>query len=523
MPVLAKLPSDLENVEALLKREALAYERKEQWKSLYSECYRYAMPTRETFNWVTPGAEKASKLYDSTLQEYTYEAANTMCAILFPPWERWAELAPGGAIPKDDVPEEVLSGLQKATGVFFDFLNNSNFSSVVHECAQDLMVGTCSLDFDEGDNDKPFVFQAVPLAQIEIEDGPFGTVETTWMRRKPQAQHLLRMYRGMEPIDLPAELVTLINEQPIKEVEIIQGEVYHPGTRKYFGVVIHCASKSIIWRFDYGTSCPRIVARATKVSGESYGRGRVMLALPDARTLDKMMEFVLRQAALQIAPPMTGVSDGVLNPYTARIQPQTIIPVASNDTGAPSLKALELGGNFNITNEMLSQLRERIRRVMLGPEMSEGPIKTATEIDISDRNRLWAMNGEFSRIQSELLAKIIARGVYILQRKGLIPKFKIDGREVSIVYTSPFARSQASEDIMALQTTLAVSSAVGVEAIQMGLKTENIPAWVGGRAGLDRALIRTEDERKAMAEQMAEAAAAAAEMTEGEEAPAGAV
>ena len=512
MPVISRLPAELENVDALLRREQRAYTRKDQWRSVYTECYRYAMPTRETFNEQSPGQEKASRLYDSTLQENTYEAANTLCAILFPPWTRWADLAPGGALPKEGLPLEILEGLQTSTRVFFDFLNHSNFSSVIHECALDLLVGTCALNFDEGDNSQPFVFQAVPLSMIELEEGPHGRVETTWTRRKPQVGHLTRIYPGLELGDLPQTLTTMLADKPETEIEVVQGEVYDADSGKYFGLALDRASKLIFWRFDYGDSCPMIVARATKIAGETYGRGRVMLALPDARTLDKMMEFVLRQAAIQIAPPLTGISDGVLNPYTATVQPGTVIPVASNDSGNPSLQVLDVGGNFNITNEMLLHLRERIRRVMLGPEMSAGPVKTATEISVADRNRLWAMNGEFSRIQAELLSKIIARGVWILQRKGLIPKFKVDGREVSIVYTSPFAKSQASEDLLSLQTTIELSNmAAGPQGLNLGLRTEAMPRWIAGKAGLDLALVRDEAEQQQMTEQMAAAAAAAVE------------
>ena len=66
---------------------------------------------------------------------------------------------------------------------------------------------------------------------------------------------------------------------------------------------------------------PTIVARATKMAGELYGRGRVLLALSDARTLDKMQEFVLRHAALNVGGVMmAGLLTKELSPYTvARI------------------------------------------------------------------------------------------------------------------------------------------------------------------------------------------------------------
>ena len=521
MPFLSQLPEPLENVETWLKREGAATQRRELWRSIYQQCYKYAMPQRETFSWTTEGQDRNSLLFDATLQENTYEAANTLCAVLFPPWTRWAELVPGGALAGVTIPENVLAGLQKATEVFFSFLNQSNFSTVINETALDLMIGTAALAFDEGDDVQPFVFRALPTSALGLEEGPFGTIETTFFCRKPRVKDLERMYPGLEVIDLPVGVADAIVSQPEREVEVIEIETYYPAEKAYFGLVLLKAEKQIIWRYGYGQTCPTIVARATKTAGEVYGRGRAMLALPDARTLDKMVEFVLRQAALQIAPPLTGVSDGVLNPYTARIVPNTVIPVASNDTGAPSLRVLEVGGDFGITEAMMSTMRERIRRTMLGPEMSEGPIKTATEIQISDRNRLWAMNGEYGRIQYELLAKIIARGVRILQSRGLIPKFKVDGREVTIRYVSPFAKSQNAEDVMSLQSLLATVAPLGPQVMNMGLKVEDIPSWVAKKSGLDLTLVRTTDERQAMAEQQAQAMQAAAQNPEAAQAAAG--
>jgi hypothetical protein len=121
------------------------------------------------------------------------------------------------------------------------------------------------------------------------------------------------------------------------------------------------------------------------------------------------------------------------------------------------------------------------------------------------------MNGEFSRIQSELLVKIIHRGVFILQKKGLIPKFKIDGREVAIKFTSPFAKSQNAEDLMALDRTLLTLAPLGPAAIAVSLKVDNIGEWTAKKAGLDMSLVNSEEEREALKQQATEAATAAME------------
>jgi hypothetical protein len=509
--LLSKLPSGLEDVEALLKRRKSAGAKKNLWRAIYRDAYLFAMPARETFTWHTEGQYRNNRLFDSTLQEATYTAANTLCALLFPSWVEWAQLSPGGAITSDmlDAHPEILVGLQKSTKLFFNYLNASNFNTVISEAALDLQVGTAALTFDEGDSENPFVFQAIPLSAIEIEEGPNGSIETTWMERKPEGRNLLRMYPGLEVFDLPENTQEVIRKTPEQKLRIIQGEVYDPETKKYFGVVIDEAGPTIIWRYDFGKSNPTIVARASKTAGETFGRGRVLLALADARTLDRMQEFVLTQAALSVAPPMTGVSDGVLNPYTASLTPNTIIPVASNADNSPSLRPIELGQNFSITEQMLKDLRERVRRTMLGPEPSEGPVKSATEISVADRNRLWAMNGEYTRIQAELLAKVVTRGIFILQKKGLMPKFKLDGKSVSVKYTSPFATTQNADDLMSLQKTiqtlLGLGPQAGPAAIQMGLKVKDIPAYVARLNGVPESLVMSDADRAQMVQQGVEA------------------
>jgi hypothetical protein len=506
MPFIDKLPPTLEDGEALCRRRAKAAERKSHWRSLYRDAYRFAMPARENFDFVVPGEFKNSVLYDSTLQDATYAAANTAVALLCPPWQRWTKLAPGAEFPKDQITQEVMQGMREITEIFFEFLNGSNFYTVIHESMLDLEVGTAALRFDEGkSNSNPFIFSATPLAAIELEEGPKGSVETIWMQRQPLARNLTRMYENMELFDLPEELQDFIRNKPDDKVEIIQGTVFDPDDENYYGVVIWEKSKTIIWRFKFGLSSPDIVARATKLSGELYGRGRVLMALADARTLDKMQEFVLRHSALQVAPPMTGVSDGVMNPFTAVLAPNTILPVASNDSRNPSLSPITFGGNFQITDAIMSDLRERIRRTMLGPEPSEGPVTSATEQSIRDRNRLWSLGGEFGRIQVELLVKVVTRGLFILQRRGLIPAFKVDGREVRLQFTSPFARSQDAEDLLALDRSLD-SLAPFQGAAQVGYDIDMLPEWVAAKTGLDPVLVNDKTKRKKLKKEAAEAA-----------------
>jgi hypothetical protein len=165
-----------------------------------------------------------------------------------------------------------------------------------------------------------------------------------------------------------------------------------------------------------------------------------------------------------------------------------------------------MGGNFMITDAIMQQLRDSVRRILLGAQTSDGPIKSATEIAIQDRNRLWDMGAEFGRIQAELLSRIIARCVWILQKRGKMAPLRVDGKMVTLKYVSPLARAQDQEDLLALEHSLGlaaqaatIAGEAGVAAMALGFKLENLPSWLAKRTGLDASLVRTEREKKQMA------------------------
>lgn len=516
MPLIEKLPRDLENGAALLKRRDKAATLKEMWRDTYQECYEYTMPQRETFSWYSPGQRKNRHLYDSTGQQATYVAANNMQALLCPAWKHWASLAPGGDIdPESAEDPEIIDGLQESTATLFHYINHSNFSSCVAEAFMDLMVGTCALSIEQGEPDDPLVFDAVPLSILELEEGPKGRIETTFMRRTPLARNFVRTYPGMRDTDPSAAVQEQIKKKPDTEVPIIQCLVYHPKTRRTYGIVVEEATKHIAWRYDYEDSSSLVVARAAVVAGETYGRGRVMAALPDIKTLNTMQEFVLRHSALVVAPPFTAVSDGVLNPYTVQLVPNTAIPVKSNENTNPSIRMLETGSNFMITDAIMEQLRATVRRTLMGERRSDSRVHSATEVAIEDRNRLWDMGAEFGRIQAELLSPIISRCVWILRKLGKLPDIKVDGKQVTLKYVSPLARAQDQEDLIALehslalaQTAAAATGEVGMGALALGWKLEDLPAWLAKRTGLDADLVRTKAEQEQLKAQVAEGAAA---------------
>ena len=100
------------------------------------------------------------------------------------------------------------------------------------------------------------------------------------------------------------------------------------------------------------------------VPGEVLGRGRIMSILPDIKTANKMVELVLRNASLAVSGVYTATSDSVINPYTMQLAPGTMIPVDSNDSSNPTLRPLDRAGDFNVSQLVLEDLQNRIRKTL---------------------------------------------------------------------------------------------------------------------------------------------------------------
>jgi hypothetical protein len=233
-----------------------------------------------------------------------------------------------------------------------------------------------------------------------------------------------------------------------------------------------------------------------------------MAALQDIRTLNKVVEFNLTAAAMNLAPPLTGVSDGVLNPYTVQIMPNTIIPVMSNDQANPSLRPLMTEIRPDLAQFILADLRQQVRSSLFAdPRRREGPIQTATEVMIEDRDFVQRIGSAFGRLQTEFLERVINRGIALLRGIGKMAPFKVDGREVTLKHLSPLARAQDNEELMALRTALEMTMPFGPQAVQMSFRTESVGEYIGKRAGVDSSLLRTDAEREQIMQQVAQAAA----------------
>ena len=486
----------------LLKRFNAANSRKALWLDVLQQAYQYALPQREEFYLnMREGQKKNEEVYDSTAINGLQKYASRMQATLMPPWRKWATLTPGQEIPEDEK-DKVKEGLEKATETLFTAFNHSPLATQAHEAILECGVSTGALLFQEGDPEQPFDIVAVPLSQIVPEEGPDGTIETVFREWDVPARLIARKWPDAK---IPDSVQKSLKDKPDTKHKVIEATLFNPDTKKYdYKVMIKKGMEIIVEREEEVS--PWIVFRTSVMPGEILGRGPIMQALPDILTANKVVEFTLRRAAIDIGGIYTHVSDGAVNPYTIQLVPNSLIPVGSNDNANPTLRRLDTGGGIDVSQIVLQDLRENINDALFNNQLGpvEGPTKSATEISIRQQDLVQTAGATFGRLQTELLEKLIKRGTYILQRLGKIPRFNVDGKEVTLRYESPLARAQDAEEIQGITRWIELSSAMGPQVFMGTTKVEEIPKKLGELLGVPADLNRDDQEKEQMLQMVAQ-------------------
>lgn len=499
-------PKGLGSVTDLIKRFDEAARIRELWRALHQEAFDYAAPNRETFNDHSQGQSKNRQVYDSTAVLGLQQFANRIQGAFMPPWQEYLEFVAGSDIPEADE-DKVNEDLEEITSQVFAELNHSNFYTEIAPTLIDLGIGTGAIAVEEGDFEKgeAIRFSNIPLAELYPEKPPSGPIESTWRKQKVKPSHIKRLWPSAE---LPEALAKLADEESSKEVEILNGVLFNPKDSKYHQVIIYKPLKALIFTQSFNSK--RVIPVRWHVTpGEVYGRGPVVQMIADIRTANKVREFTLKNAAIQMTGVYTGVDDGIFNPHTARIAPGAILPVASNASGNPSLSALPRAGDIGLGGALLEDLQNAIRKALFADPMGDlsDPVRTATEITLRNQDMLRTQGASFGRLKTELIEPLMTAVIDIMQSLGKVPDLRVDGREVTIRMTSPLAKAEGQEDFQNSQLWLSsIVQSLPPEVVAASVKIEDLPRYWQKTLGVPASLVRSEDEVKQIAESVQQAA-----------------
>jgi hypothetical protein len=498
----------------MLRRIGKARANKNIWSNHLKECYRYAMPEKQTIDDFSNGTKKRQYIYDDTAVEALDRYAARTQSQVVPAWKTWAHFKAGSEIPEEEV-ENVEKQLEEYTDILFDHINHSNFTTQIQEAFLDLGISTGCIIVEEGDGINSHLnFRAVTLSEIMPEVTSKGTIGTVWRDIEVSVRDITTIWSRAT---LSQEINDMLAKDPAKLITLVEGVAYNEEKRNYTSMLIYEPEKQVLFEEELDSS-PFIVFRESVIAGETLGRGRIMKKLPAIKTLNKIVEYTLTNAALQVSGVYTAVDDGIINPYSIEIAPASIIPVNSNDNSNPSLKPLLQSGDIRFADLLIKDLQYGIKNFMLAEpfgQIDETPVRTATEMSIRQGESIEMSAAAFGRVQTELLEPLIRSCVDILKKNGKIAPFKVDGKEVTLKFTSPAAKKQDQQEVQQLVEYAQIMQFLPPEIIQQRVKLEEMPKGVGELMGIPQKYFRTDAEAKEITEQAAKNAMAMQQQQQG--------
>lgn len=389
------------------------------WLNRWDAAMRYTMPTNDT---------DAATLFDATAADAVDNLAASIYSLMTPPESLWISLVPeSDASPDADV----------ATAALRANLNDSNFYTTIHQCYLDLVIlGTACLFMAETPigASSAFSFTAVPMRDIAILPG--AVFHTATM----PAHEVLEKYPTWTP---PADVADQIKHDPATPLRLVQSLV---GTEFTAWLDVGGNQENnIVARGTFETN-PYIIFRWSVLSGEQYGRGPVLRALPDIKTANKVVELVLKNATIAVSGIWQADDDGVINLNNINLTPGAIIPKA---VGSSGLTPLSSGADFDVSQIILKDLRERIRHALLTDRLgllSEKEM-TATEIMARNSDMVRILGATYGRLLHEFIRPLTDRGLQILSRRGVIAPIALNS-DAELKYIAPIAQMAVSENLI---------------------------------------------------------------------------
>ena len=494
--------------EDVLKRHDIALRKKEDFRDLYDEAYEFALPQRNLYDGYydgkVGGAKKMNRVFDATAINSTQRFANRIQSGIFPPQRRWCRLESGPDIP-DDRKAEANAALDIYTEKLFATIKQSNFDIAVGEFLLDLSVGTAVMMVQPGDDISPINYIPVPQFLVAFEEGANGQVDNVYRRMRIKGEAITQQWKDAT---IPADLQTKIDNKPTEDVELIEATVFDPKRGDYCYHVIHKESKvEVVYRRLKHS--PWVVSRYMKVAGEIYGRGPLITALPDIKTLNKVKELVLKNASLAISGVYTAADDGVLNPATVKIIPGAIIPVARN--GGPqgeSLKPLPRAGDFNVSQIIINDLVTNIKRILLDESLPPDNMSARSATEVVERMKELSQNlgSAFGRLINETMIPLVSKTLQVMDERGLIDlPLRVNGLEVRVAPIAPLAMAQNMEDVTNTMQFVQMAAQLGPEG-QATPKYGEIIDFIGDKLGVPSRLRASAEERQFNMEQAAQQA-----------------
>lgn len=445
-----------ERVESLKKRLAKAKGSRQWWESQWQDVKELIRPNTTDFNRSSyQGDRKFDRIYESTAVDACEEFAGGLSSYMTNPSDRWFSLTVEGmSDPRSSIGIRGYQWLEAVSNIIYQYYSSSssNYSGALHESYMDLgSFGTQVLHQYWDANLGKLIFKSIPLADCWFMENHQGKVDTIWRRVNMTIRQIEQRFGH-----IPPELARQKNHD--QDFEVYQYVFPRKDRDAKSKAKLNKPFGSIWWVQTTGELLdesgfdwfPFHISRWTKLAGEVYGRGPGMKVLPDVKVINRLEATMLKAGAKAIDPPLQVPNDGFMLPL--KTHPGALL---FKEPQSENIEPLATNPNLPFGLELMDQKRETIRSGFYNDLLRMGKEKvemTAYETQDRREEKLRLISPMLGRQENELLGPKIELSFNLLNRAGKIPEPppEIQGREMTIEYTSPASKAQTGVRAMAM-------------------------------------------------------------------------
>ena len=458
------------DIDKLERRVSQMVAQRQPLEYNWQEAFQYLAPER-SLGWQgtsvpdsTNTTALRARIYDDTAIDACEVLKSTILAGTTPANSLWFNLDAG------QNGERETAWMDGATEFIFTNIHASNFDTASNECLSDEIPAGWMVMYIEQARDTNgnliggYNFQSWPLNQCYIAcSKPGGIVDTIARIFTPTVEQMVSEYGYKNLSDeTKKKFDDGLYTSTVEVAWVIEPNRNAKGilakNLPFKSTHYERTTRKIIRESGY-EEFPCAVPRWSSIPGTPYATGMGSKVLPTTKTLNQLEALELKNLDIAVNGMWKAADDGVLNPRTVRIGARQIIMVADVNNLVP----LTTGVDFNIAFAKADDLRQQIRRIMMTDQLTPagGPVRSATEIqrDVNQVRTLLSpilsrQNPEYLQVVIERCFGIALRSGALEEELGPIPEGLL-GKDYTIRYISPLARSQKMEEVNAIDVFMA--------------------------------------------------------------------
>lgn len=437
-------------------------------ESLWQEAFDYSYPVRGQ-EFKSKGADPAArasaartqqaKIYDSTSTDAVRLLASSLLAGLTPASMQWFSFDIPG-VPDNLIPRDAKMWLQQSADTMFSAIHSSNYNSEAFELFIDTVIGGLAGIFVDMNEDKTYNFEFWSLSGMYVQDTMGKHKVDTVYRSVPYTVAEIETKFGKDA--MTEDMKRVYEEDPYSDIQFNFIHAIRPRlnagkqkrgklkTNMPWESIYVCEKSGAVISEGGFQEFPVIVPRWFGIPGTDYALGPLNEAMPDVKTLNKVVEMILQNGEMAIAGTFVAKDDGVFNANTVVIGSRRVIMMADPN----NIKPLTTSGNFNLAYQEVTRLQAQIKRIMMSDQLApqEKGSMTATEVATRTQIVRQILSPALARLQSEFLEPLLTRCYGLAFRNGLLgtPPDSLMAFSFSPTYHSPIAKAQKFEVVQAM-------------------------------------------------------------------------